>query len=207
MSFFDDVPEPPQRPRPPRHVPPVWAGPPSDELPAVVPLGQFLHRSERMIMAVKSVDVFSNGCLIEVVWSVRRSSETESQWSVVTDQCFNRGGYRLDSETGRGGALRFGVALPDGRKTTTSHLHPGMFDGSEQVAGPVLMMAGGGGGSASDEEVFSSTRFWLWPLPLGGDTLLVAQWDDLGMAEVSVPISGELLAAAAPKVQKYWISQ
>ncbi|MEO5320293.1 hypothetical protein PV761_17110 [Arthrobacter sp. CC3] len=207
MSFFDDVPEPPQRPRPPKHVPPVWAGPPSDELPAVVPLGQFLHRSARMIMAAKSVDVFSIGCLIEVVWCVRRSDETDSQWSVVTDQCFNRGGYRLDSETGRGGALRFGVALPDGRKTTTSHLHLGMFDGSEQVAGPVLMMAGGGGGSANDEEIFSSTRFWLWPLPLGGDTLLVAQWDDLGMAEVSVHISGELLAAATPKVQKYWISQ
>jgi hypothetical protein len=204
MSFFDDIPEPPQRPRPPRHVPPVWAGPPSDELPAVIAVGQFLHRSERMVMAAKSVEVFSTGCLFEVVWAVRRSGEKDSEWSLIADQCFNRGGYRLDAEGGRGGALRFGVALPDGRKTTASHLHPGMFDGSGTVAGPVLMMAGGGGGSANDDELFASSRFWLWPLPLGGDTRVVAQWGDLGMAEVSVLISGEQLTAAAPKVQKYW---
>jgi hypothetical protein len=56
-------------------------------------------------------------------------------------------------------------------------------------------------------EIFSSSRFWLWPLPLGGDTRVVAQWHDLGMAEASVLISGEQLAAAAPKVQKYWVEQ
>ena len=207
MSFFDDIPEPPQRPRPPRHVPPVWAGPPSDELPAVISVGQFLHRSDRMVMAAKSVEVFSAGCLFEVVWAVRRSSEKDSEWSLITDQCFNRGGYRPDAEGARSGALRFGVAFPDGRKTTTSRLHPGMFDGSETVSGPVLMMAGGSGGSGSDDELFASSKFWLWPLPLGGDTRVVAQWDDLGMAEVSVLISGEQLAAAAPKVQKYWAGE
>jgi hypothetical protein len=41
---------------------------------------------------------------------------------------------------------------------------------------------------------------------LGGDTRVVAQWDDLGMTETSVPISGELLAAAVPEVRKYWVS-
>lgn len=158
-------------------------------------------------MAAKSVEVFSSGCLFEVVWAVRRSTEKDSEWSLITDQCFNRGGFRPDAAGGRGGALRFGVAFPDGRKTTTSQLHPGMFDGSETVAGPVLMMAGGSGGSGSDDELFASSKFWLWPLPLGGDTRVVAQWDDLGMAEVSVLISGEQLAAAAPKVQKYWAGQ
>lgn len=112
-------------------------------------------------MAAKSVDVFSTGCLFGVVWAVRRSRETDSEWRLITDQCFNRGGYRLDAEGGRGGALRFGVALPDGRKTTTSQLHPGMFDGSERVAGPVLMMAGGGGGTAGDDELVASSKFWL----------------------------------------------
>ena len=204
MSFFDDIPEPPPRPRPPRHVPPVWAGPPTDELPAVMSVGQFFHRSDRMVMAAKSIEVFSTGCLFEVVWAVRRSGEKDSEWSLITDQCFNRGAYRLDAEGGRGGTLRFGVAFPDGRKTTTSALRPGMFDGSEEVPGPVLMTAGGGGGSSNDEELFASSRFWLWPLPLGGDTRVVAQWDDLGMAEVSVLISGEQLAAAAPKAQPYW---
>ncbi|WP_217496199.1 hypothetical protein [Arthrobacter sp. 24S4-2] len=39
-----------------------------------------------------------------------------------------------------------------------------------------------------------------------GDTRVVAQWDDVGVAEASVPISGELVAAAVPEVRKYWVS-
>ena len=54
MSFFDDVPESPDRPRQPKHVPPVWAGPLSDELPVVVSVGQFFCRSAQMVMAAKS---------------------------------------------------------------------------------------------------------------------------------------------------------
>lgn len=46
MSFFDDLPAPPERPRQPKFVVPPWAAPPSDELPAVVPLGVFLQRSQ-----------------------------------------------------------------------------------------------------------------------------------------------------------------
>ncbi|WP_427131309.1 hypothetical protein [Pseudarthrobacter sp. S9] len=79
-----------------------------------------------------------------------------------------------------------------------------MFDGTEPMTGPVLMMAGGGGGSGNDDEVFSSTKFWLWPLGGGGDTRAVPQWDDLGMKEESILISGKLLASAAARVQKYW---
>ncbi|WP_456504811.1 hypothetical protein [Arthrobacter sp. UYCu723] len=157
-------------------------------------------------MAAKSLEVFSTGCLIEVVWSVRRGTESDRDWSMVTDQCFNRGRYRLDSENGRGGALRFGVAFPDGRKATTTQLYPGMFDGTEQVTGPVLMMSGGGGGTGSDDEVSASTKFWLWPLPLAGDTRVVAQWDDIGMKEESIIVTGEQLRTAAAKVQKYWVA-
>jgi hypothetical protein len=194
----------PDRPRPPKHVPPVWAGPPSDELPVIVSLGQFFYRSAKMVMAAKSVEVFSTGCLIEVLWSIRRGSESDREWSRVTDRCFNRGRYRLDSENGRAGALRFGVAFPDGRKATTNQLSPGMYDGTEQVTGPVLMMPGGGSGSGSDDEVFSSTKFWLWPLPLDGDTRVAAQWDDIGMQEASIILTGEKLRTAATKVQKFW---
>jgi hypothetical protein len=157
-----------------------------------------------MVMAAKSVEVFSTGCLIEVLWSIRRGSEPDREWNRVTDQCFNRGRHRLDSENGRAGVLRFGVAFPDGRQATTNQLSPGMYDGTEQVTGPVLMMPGGGSGSGSDDEVFSSTKFWLWPLPLDGDTRVVAQWDDIGMQEASIILAGEKLRTAATKVQKFW---
>ena len=137
MSFFDDIPEPPPRPRPPRHVPPVWAGPPTDELPAVISVGQFFHRSDRMVMAAKSVEVFSAGCLFEVVWAVRRSGEKDSEWSLITDQCFNRGGYRPDAEGGRSGALRFGVAfLTGGRPRLPSCTRQCLTDQRRGGAGP-----------------------------------------------------------------------
>lgn len=204
MSFFNDLPPRPEKPRQPRNVPPVWAGPPTDELPAVVSLGQFFHQSSHMIVAAKSVEVFSTGCLIEIESSVLRADESDSDWSRVTGQVFNSGPHGLNSENGRGGALQFGVALSDGQKTTIAQLRSEIFEGTEPVTGPILMMAGGGGGSGDDNQVSSSTKFWLWPLPLHGDTRMVAQWDALGMKESSVVVTGEQLGAAAASVQKYW---
>jgi hypothetical protein len=81
-----------------------------------------------------------------------------------------------------------------------------MFEETGPMTGPVLMMAGGGGGSGNDDELFSSIKFWLWPLPVDGDTRLVAQWQDLGMQEESVSLAGDQLRMAAASVQKYWSS-
>lgn len=204
MSFFDDFPAPPERLRQAKHVPPVWAAPPSDELPAVVSVGQFLQRSPRMVMAVKSVEVFSTGCVIEMVWTVRRGSESDVEWGTVTEQCFNRASYRNSPQAGHSGGPRFGVGYPDGRKAAADQLHHPGFEATDVATGPVLMTTGGGGGSGSDDEVGSASRFWLWPLPKVGDLRIVAQWTDLGMGEKSALVSGEELAAAAEKVQKYW---
>jgi hypothetical protein len=207
MSFFEDLPAPPERPRMTKHVPPVWAAPPSDELPAVVSVGQFLQRTPRLVMAVKSVEVFSTGCAIEVVWTVRRGSETDQEWGAVTEACFNRPSYRYGAQAGSGGGLRFGVGYPDGRKATADGVRPWGPEGAGIPEGPVLMPAGGGGGSGSDDSVSSASRFWLWPLPQDGDLRIVAQWSDLGMDEQSVLLSGEALAAAGENVQKYWTAE
>jgi hypothetical protein len=155
-------------------------------------------------MAAKSVEIFSTGCLIETVISVRRADESDSEWNRITERCFNHPHYMSDPRNGDEGALRFGVALPDGQKATTAQSHPAMLDGTDPITGPVLIPAGGGGGSGSEDELVSSSKFWLWPLPLGGDVHFVAQWDDLGMKEGSVLVSGEQLKAAVADVQKYW---
>ena len=183
---------------------PIWAGPPHDELPDVLSLGQFFHKSARMVMAAKSAEVFSSGCLIEIVWCVRRTSESDAAWNRVTRQCL-RGAYRLGADGGNSGALRFSVLFPDGRKATTAPLQPRLFDATDPARGPVLMLAGSGG-SGNDDEAFSSSSFWLWPLPLDGYTEIFAQWDDLGMEEESIRVNGEQLAKAAANIQKYWTS-
>lgn len=205
MSFFDDPPEPPDRPRQPKYVAPVWAAPPQDELPAVVPIGEFLHRSPRMVMAVKSIEVFSTGCRIDLVWTVRRGSESDREWARIAEQSFSRGRNRLDAENGVPGALRFGVAFADGRTAMTGRRVPAIADGSEPLTGPVLTLSGGGGGSGSDEEVVTSITLWLWPLPLDGDARLVTQWEGLGVPESSVTLHARDLAEAAGRVQKFWV--
>lgn len=116
MSFFDDLPAPPVRPRQPKLSVPPWAAPPSDELPAVVPLGLFLQRSQRMVMAVKGAEVYSTGCLLEVVWTIRRGAESDAEWGAVTERCFNRPSFRYGTQGGGGGGFRLGVAYPDGGK-------------------------------------------------------------------------------------------
>lgn len=202
MTFFQDLPQPPERPRPPRHVMPVWLGPPADELPGVVHIGEFLHRTPGFVMAVKSAEVFSNGCAIHVVWTVRRTGESDRDWAAENARFFRQpppgAGYVADPES----VLLFGVEYPDGRKTTSIHIRPGMFDGSEPVTGPVLM-ANGQGGSGNEDELTGSARLWLWPLPEGGDVRLVVQWREAGMPEQSVLLDGDRIAAAARRVQKY----
>ena len=203
MSFFDDLPAPPERPRQPKFVPPPWAGPPADELPAVVPLGRFLQRTPRMVMAVKSVEVYSTGCVLELVWTIRRGTESDAGWGAVSERCFNRPSFRHGLQGG-GGGFRLGLAYPDGGKATADEWPHWGIEGADPGPGPVLTTAGGGGGSGSDDEVNSSMKFWLWPLPPPGELRIVAQWADIGMAQESIVVSGEELASAAERVQPYW---
>ncbi|MEV7606524.1 hypothetical protein AB0N65_13890 [Paenarthrobacter sp. NPDC089322] len=199
MTFFDDLPEPPPRPRQPQPLRSGWSGPPSDELPGVVPIGEFIHNSPRMVMALKSVEVYSTGCVLDVVWIVRRGEETDREWRDVMDQGFNHPGSSLSADVG----LMVGVGYPDGRKAIASRPTPSMFE-DDDVTGPVLTMIGGGGGSGNDDMVQSSAHYWLWPLPLEGDTRLVAKWEGLGMDEASVVLSGEQVGEALGRVRRFW---
>ncbi|MDI2035867.1 hypothetical protein [Paenarthrobacter nitroguajacolicus] len=195
MSFFDDLPEPPARLRSAQPALPEWAGPPSDELPGIVAVGDFVLRGPNAVVALKMVEVFSTGCLLDLVWSVRRSDESDQEWRDVMERTFQR--------PDRPGIM-IGAALPDGRKAFSGRSAPSPFDDPDAVTGPVLVHRGGGGGSAGDEQAEGSARYWLWPLPEGGDLQLVAKWDDLGLPEGTVVIPGEPLARARSEVRGYW---
>lgn len=181
---------------------PVWLGPPPNELPGVIHVGKFLHRTPGFTMAVKSAEVFSTGCAVKVVWRVRRTDETDREWASSNERFLRRPvpgpGYAADPDS----ALLFGIAFPDGRKTTSMQVRPGMFDGSEPVTGPVLLV-NGGGRSGSDDELSGSARLWVWPLPEGGDLRVVAQWKEAGMPEQSILLEGDRIAAAARQAQEY----
>lgn len=207
MTFFQDypIPAPVSRPRAERFVPPPWAGAPRYELPAVVPIGQFLHKTPTFVMTVEAAKVFSSGCLFEVSWMYRRTDQDDRKWSDL-NAVFHRGGPHMrDGVVSVDSVLLFGVQFPDGPKVTTSSqaMYGPSMDMGQEPDGPVFEFRGKGGNS-NDDEVAGTGSLWLWPLPPAGDLRLVAQWTDMGMAESSIVLDGGQLRDAAAQAQQYW---
>lgn len=198
MTFFEDLPVPPERPRHTQPIPPAWVGPPTDELTAVVPVSGFVFSSDRMALALKSVDVYSTGCVLDVVWTVRRGDQTANEWRDAMDKALTpRGPFQQGLD-----GLLVGVGYPNGRKAFAGVVEPGLDD---DVTGPVLTPLGGGGSGGNDEYLQGSSRYWLWPLPQDGEAVLVARWAGLGMPESSIPLPVEKFPEAAHTVRKFWV--
>lgn len=207
MTFFQDlpVPEPPRRGRTVRYVPPEWAGAPRYELPAVVHLGLFLHRSPTFIMAVESVKVHSTGCLFDLSWRLRRRNESDEQWDELNASFFSQPHARWARPRQPLAALLCGVQLADGSKASSGAMlnRPHPAPNAPNPDPPVLLFQGQGG-NGGDDEMSSSGTLWLWPLPPAGDLRLVTQWTDMGMPETSITLDGGHLRDAAARVQPYW---
>lgn len=204
MAFFQDFPVPPLPPRPraARHAPPPWAAPPAYELPAVVHLGAFLHRSPTTVVALRSAEVFSTGVSFNLSWVFRRGEEDEEAWDERRGLFFRPMGMHQGRATRS--ALMFGVQLPDGSKASSGHQVPyGLMGAGGQPAPPTLALNNGGGGGGDDELAGTGT-LWLWPLPPAGDLRLFAQWTDFGLDETSTTLDGGRLRDAASGVQQYW---
>ena len=205
MTFFQDFPVPPLPPRPrsQRYVPPPWAAAPAYELPAVVPVGMFVSRTPGMVLAVKSADVFSTGCVFSLSWLFRRSSQSDEDWADLQHLFFQPGmGIRRGS--GQHTGLMFGVQFPDGSKASTGAMGPHVFMEQGQQPEPPVLGLNNGGGSGGEDEFSGTGTLWLWPLPPAGDLRLVAQWTDFGLAETSVMLDGGRLRDAAAGIQEYW---
>lgn len=205
MTFFQDFPVPPLPPRPrsQRYVPPPWAAAPAYELPAVVQIGTFLSRTPEMVVAVKSADVYSTGCVFGMSWLIRRGSQSDEGWADL-QHLFFQPGRGIRRGTGRQTGLMFGVQFPDGSKASTGALGPQVFMDREQQPEPPILALNNGGGGGGEDELAGTGTLWLWPLPLAGDLRLVAQWTDFGLAETSIMLDGGRLRNAASGSQQYW---
>lgn len=207
MTFFQDlpVPEPPRRERSFRYVPPEWAGAPQHELPSVVHLGRFLHKSPAFIMALESVRVYSTGCVLDLSWRLRRRDESDEQWDELRASFFSQPHARWARPDVPLAALLFGVELADGSKASTgAMLRQRFFAPNEPRPEPPVLLFQSLGGNGGDDEMASSGRIWLWPLPPPGDVRLVFQWTDMGMPETSISLDGAGLRDAAAGAQPYW---
>lgn len=207
MAFFQDFPVPPLPPRrrAARHTPPPWAAPPAYELPAVVHLGTFLHRSQDAVVALGSAEVFSTGVAFNLSWVFRRGEEDEDAWDERRGLFFRPMG--MHQGRGSQSALMFGVQLPDGSKASSGHQVPyGLMGPGGQPEPPTLAL-NNGGGSGGDDELAGTGTLWLWPLPPAGDLRLFAQWTDFGLEETSITLDGGRLRDAASGVQQYWLGE
>lgn len=205
MTFFQSFPIPPSEPQPraPRHAPPPWMAPPAYELPAVVSLGKFLHRSPTLVMAVRSAEVFSTGCSLGLSWLIRRGEQDDEDWAVLHSLFFQFGPGPLRGQS-RSSGLMFGIELPDGSKASSGLHSPYGFRGNEKPPEPPTIVLNNGGGGGGEDELTGTGTLWLWPVPPAGELRLVAQWLDFGLEETSITIDGGQFREAASGAQPFW---
>ncbi|WP_240720414.1 hypothetical protein [Pseudarthrobacter sp. NamB4] len=207
VTFFQDLPVP-EEPRPGRtvrYVPPAWAGAPAHELPAVVHVGQFLHRSRNFVLAVELAKVYSTGCSFNLTWTLRRAQEDDEAWAELNGAFFGHPHSMQPIDRRPFAALLLGVQLADGTKARAdSTLHARYPPSTGKQPDPPALVLQNHGGNGGDDEMAGKGSLWLWPLPPPGDIRLVAQWAGLGMPETSITIDGGQLREAAAGAQKYW---
>jgi hypothetical protein len=163
---------------------PSWM-PPDDVLPAIVPIGQFLIRAERMIVALSHLSVYPNGCMLDVRGNAHGRD--------VAFDVFERMVFEA----------RFGAGITAVMHDKTApRWRP---DGKPAL---VLMQFGQEGDRAvlspEDRRVDSTLRLWLYPLPPPEPGTLSIVSPDLGPGPASCPLDGRAIVAAAAEAQPYW---
>jgi hypothetical protein len=177
--------------------------PPAYELPAAVHLGKFLHRSPTFVLAIRSAEVFSTGCLFSLSWLIRRENQDEEDWADLHSLFFHFGTGARRGRTKASG-LMFGVELADGSQASSGSHSPCGFRGNEQQPDPPTAVFNNGGGGGGEDELTGTGNLWMWPLPPAGDLRLVAQWLDFGLEETSIVLDGGQLRDAAAGAQEYF---
>jgi hypothetical protein len=87
----------------------AWKRPPTDILGSVVPIQQFLARTDRVIVALDHAVAFPQGCALNLHVVARRGSSDELAWRSLV-----QGAMRRDLElTGLDADLKFGVRFPE----------------------------------------------------------------------------------------------
>jgi hypothetical protein len=200
MRFFE-APEPVHEPEPVRV---AWAGPPSNVLPAAVPLRLVLARTPDIAIAITNAGAFPTG--FEVTLSLRlREAPSGPGFDPLGHQFMGHLGY---GEHTAGPAelppelFRFGVQFADGRKATTvGNPFPvgDPFPLGEGVQGPVLLPRGGGGGGRDWDQAY-----WVWPLPPPGPVAFVCEWPARGVEETRHEVDASLILDAAGSAETLW---
>lgn len=204
-GFFDDEDAAAaNRPAPEEFRPPAWMQAPDDELPVRLLHDEVIARTDTAVVLLREVRVFSAGFEVIVEWFLRRRGEDHWQWQQRTESAM-RGPWR----SGAGGSaerdtgLRFGLALPDGRKVRVADVSLVMPGGA--VPEPPTIMARHGGGNGGESAAGGSAGAWVWaPEPSRGELTLVTEWAAAGIPITTSMLDGDAIADAAGQVRPLW---
>ena len=159
--------------------------PPDDVLSAIVPIGQFLIRAERVIVALSHVSVYPNGCMLDLRASARGHD--------AASNIFENMAFTAQFGTGTN------VVMHD---KTSPRSRP---DGKPAL---VLMQYGLEGdfnvADEDDRRADCTLRLWLYPLPPPEPGTLSIVLPSLGPGPASCPLDGRAIVAGAAEAQPYW---
>lgn len=163
---------------------PSWM-PQDDVLPAIVPVGQFLIRTGRVIIALSHVTVYPNGCGLDVRGGARGSDATREVFENIVF------------------AAQFGTGTS---AVTYTGRSPGLKPGGNPAL--VLMQYGLEGdftaGRDDNRRADCTLRLWLYPLPSPEPGTLSIVSPSFGPAPASCSLDGRAITAAAAAAQPYW---
>jgi hypothetical protein len=176
-------------------------------LPAIVPIGQFLIRAGRVVVALSHASVYPNGCLLDVRASARGHD--------AAVDVFERSMHPFEWAGARGHD-----AAPDVFEDTmfTAQFGTGTTAVTYDKRSPdwppggkpalVLMQYGLQGDfrvdNEDDRKADCTLRLWLCPLPPPEPGTLSIVWPGLGPGLASCPLDGRAIVAAAAQAQPYW---
>lgn len=198
MSFFErgvDVPEPHEE-RQPYTRQPSWRGPSEDEVGRPLATSFVLARSASAAVVVRAIRVHRDGCLFDLAWVIRRTTEDTAQWRAVGDIAHD---HRHSGRPGED-ALLFGVEFSDGSAARTTDV----LDRRDPGSGPHLVRSGGSGSGGGSERIHGEMQLWLSPLPPAGRLEVVCAWPRFGLAESRHAVEGAAVREAAAEADLIW---
>jgi hypothetical protein len=153
-----------------------------DTLPAIVPVGRFLIRTQHLVVALSHIAVYSSGCILEVQISGKAGGDGPPMHSSeAIDQLVF--------------VVRFGPEIT------------AVLDGWHHLArnnGPLQLSQLGGETGASASRADSTRTLWLHPVPPPQAGTLSILAPDLGPRPTACPLDGRAIGAAAEHAQPYW---
>lgn len=153
-----------------------------DALPAIVPVGRFLIRTQYLVVALSHIAVYPAGCVLEVQVSGKAGGDgPQMHSSGAIDQLVF--------------VVRFGAEIT------------AVMDGWHHLArnnGPLQLSQMGGETGASASRADSTRTLWLHPLPPPQAGTLTIVAPDLGPRLAACPLDGRAIGAAGQHAQPYW---